>query len=96
MRGLVADTAYLEVVVGHVIDVFVESLFRHFHLLTVVLVEAAPNQQVEVEIAFAENNVAAHLSVVAHACLYLHTVDVSTLFGDEVHHSCEGHTAIKR
>ena len=93
IAGPVADAAYGDVATHHSeTGVLLVDILR----LSVVLVEAVPNQQVEVEIAFAENNVAAHLSVVAHASAHLDTVDVSALLGDEVDDSRHGYAAIER
>ena len=96
VRGLVANPSCRKMVKRHDVDVFIHTFFFHLLLLTTILVDASPDKQIEVEVSLTEDKVAAHLSVVADAGLYLDAIDIGSLFGDDVHHTSQSHTAIER
>ena len=59
-------------------------------------VDTGPCQHVKIVKAAADEEVAAQLSIVACAGLDLHTIDIGPLFGDDVHHACQGYATIER
>ena len=82
---------------GEWYSVIVTSHLRWgIHRLTLIAVDASPDEQVEVEVSFSEEQVSTHLMVVADATLDHHTIDICTLFRDDVYNGSESHTAIER
>ena len=61
-----------------------------------VTIATTPYEQIDVEIAFAEDGIDLDLTIVACRHLRLQTIHLNTLFGDDVHHTRQGHTAIER
>ena len=61
-----------------------------------VTIATTPHQQIDVEIAFAEDGINFDLAIVSCRHLRLQTIHVGSLFGDDIHHTRQCHTAIER
>ena len=68
----------------------------HIYGFSLSLIETAPDEHVEIEIAFAEDGATFQLSVVAHAEMCFDAIDVGPLLGNDVDHGSEGNAAIER
>ena len=64
--------------------------------LPAITIDTAPDKHIEIKETFAENCIGLNLAIIAGCCLRLKPIHIGTLFGDDVHHACQGYTAIER
>ena len=93
--GVAANASDVDIIDGHGEGTLLPALFGNGALLAAVAIDAAPDKQVQVEVAFAEDGVSLDLSVVARGNLGLQAVHVDTLLGNDVDYRRQCHTAIE-
>ena len=64
--------------------------------LTAIAINAAPKNEIYIEVAFAKDGIGLDLSIIACSDFCLQSVHIPTLLRNDIHHSSQGHTTIER
>ena len=88
-------SSYADLIDRHGEITLVCALVSDVVLFSAIAIEAAPDQHVDIEIALAKEGIGFQLAVVASCCFRVETVNVASLFGDDVDNGSECDAAVE-
>ena len=94
--GMITDAAQTDVIDGHAIRALTCTFICDIVFLPTITIDTAPDKHVKIKETLAEDGIGLDLTIIAGCDLRLKAIHVGTLFGDDINHACQSHTAIKR